>query len=272
MTTPPAQGTTSVTTSSRIPVPETTKSIPISQQISTQHSSALPLKTLSTTDVNEETTEVVKSTLTPTRKTGTPQPALESNETSGDFPGLAEDYRKSQYLVTVLTWLLVCCFISLILSGTVIVWLTLKMRRMQTSLRQISVDNRAEMSVFPEDPIYDDVGPENSNTAPSEEATPENPDESLYAEVLPEPLASADHEYASARTPSPEPYEEPLRLGNTNAGNPSEPVYDEVGKTEQENIYDDVGPGPSSGPSRNENSGRKPTESVQYLEVLPKSG
>ncbi|XP_065337657.1 uncharacterized protein LOC135938075 [Cloeon dipterum] len=39
---------------------------------------------------------------------------------------------------TILVWLLVCC---LVLSGTLIAWLTLKMRRMQTSSRHISMDN-----------------------------------------------------------------------------------------------------------------------------------
>ncbi|CAB3377200.1 Hypothetical predicted protein [Cloeon dipterum] len=205
-------------------------------------------------NVNEATTEVVKSTPTLKSKIGTLRPALISNETSGGCAGLAEDYRKSQSLnkiKSILICLLVCC---LVLSCTAIAWLTLRMRRMQTSLSRFSMDNnRAEMSVFPEDPVYDDVGPENSN----EEATPDEP---LYAEVGPEPLTSADHEYASARTPSPVLFEEPLRLGNTNAGKkPLEP----------ENIYDDVGPEPSSGPSRNQNSVRKPTESVQYLEMLP---
>ncbi|CAB3379953.1 Hypothetical predicted protein, partial [Cloeon dipterum] len=119
--------------------------------------------------------------------------------------------------------------------------------------------------VFPparSDTVYDDVGPENSNTAPSEETRPENPDEPLYAEVDPEPPTSI---------PSPEPYEVPLHLmRNAKAGKRSEPVNDQVGQTEQEPIYDDVGPsGPASGPSRNEKSGRKPTESVQYLAVLP---
>ncbi|XP_065336870.1 uncharacterized protein LOC135937635 [Cloeon dipterum] len=199
----------------------------------------------------QDTSKVMKSTQTPTSKTGTPQPALKSNETSDCCAGLVQ----SQSLVTILIWLLVCCFSCLVLSGTVIAWLTLRMSKMQTSSRQIPMDNRAEI---PDDPVYDDVAPENS-----EPGIPENnPVEPLYSEV--------DPDYASARNPPPEPYEVPLHLmGKAKAGKSSEPVYDDVGPTEPDNIYDDVGPGPSSGPSRNKKSGRKPAESVQYLKVLP---
>ncbi|CAB3366824.1 Hypothetical predicted protein [Cloeon dipterum] len=188
--------------------------------------------------------------VTPTSDT---KPALESNETSGGCAALVQ----SQSLNKILIWLLVCCVSCLVLSVIVIAWLTMKMRRMQTSSRRISTDNGAQMSVFPDDPVYDDVAPENS-----EPGMPENPDEPLYAEVDPEPPTSI---------PSPEPYEVPLHLmRNAKAGKRSEPVYDQVGQTEQEPIYDDVGPsGPASGPSRNEKSGRKPTESAQYLAVLP---
>ncbi|CAB3366836.1 Hypothetical predicted protein [Cloeon dipterum] len=216
---PPALTTPSVTTSPRrIPVSKTAMSILTTA--STRNSSVLPLATLSPTYANEETTEVIKSLQTPTRKTGTGQPAVAD---------LEEDYHKSQSLITVLIWLLVCCFSCLVLSGTVILWLTLRMRR-----RQISMDNnRAEINVFPDFPVYEDVGPEMSN----EEARPENPAEPLYAEVHPEPL--------------------------TSAGKPSEPEYDEVGSTEPENNYDDVGPGIAF---------RPPKESLPYLEVLPGSG
>ncbi|CAB3379955.1 Hypothetical predicted protein [Cloeon dipterum] len=193
------------------------------------------------------------STSTGVTPTSDTKPALESNETSGGCAALVQ----SQSLNNILIWLLVCCVSCLVLSVIVIAWLTMKMRRMQTSSRQISTDNGAQMSVFPDDPVYDDVAPENS-----EPGMPENPDEPLYAEVDPEPPTSI---------PSPEPYEVPLHLmRNAKAGKRSEPVYDQVGQTEQDNIYDDVGPsGPASGPSRNEKSGRKPTESVQYLAVLP---
>ncbi|CAB3386637.1 Hypothetical predicted protein [Cloeon dipterum] len=262
LTTPEARGTTSVATySAWIPASKTTMRMRLptedpTQKIftttSTQHySSALPLTTMSTTNVNEETSsEVAKSS----PKIGTPQPTLKSNETCGDCAYLEGDYRKSQSLNTVLIWLLVC---YLVLSGTVIVWLALRTRRMQIILRKILVENHTEMSVFPEDTIYDDVGPGISNTTPPSGARPENPDESLYAEVH-----SVNCDYASARPPFSAFYEEPL-LENANAGEPSEAEYDEVGYAEQENIYDDVGPGPSSVHSR-----RKPTESVQYLELF----
>ncbi|XP_065336592.1 uncharacterized protein LOC135937369 [Cloeon dipterum] len=80
-------------------------------------------------NVNEETKEVVKSTTTP-KSIGTPRPALNSNETCGGCAGLAEDNRNSPSLNTILISLLVCC---LVLSGTVILWLTLRMRRMKNS-------------------------------------------------------------------------------------------------------------------------------------------
>ncbi|XP_065334805.1 protein yellow-like [Cloeon dipterum] len=150
LTTPQAQGTTSVTTSSRIPVSETIIPTEYPAQIFTtassrQDSSAPPLATLSTTHVNGETTEVVKSLETPTGKTGTPRKDLNSNESSGGYAGLAEDYRKSQSLVTILVSLLVCC---LVLSVIVIAWLTLRLRRMQISARQTPTDHEREMYVF----------------------------------------------------------------------------------------------------------------------------
>ncbi|XP_065335606.1 protein yellow-like [Cloeon dipterum] len=102
--------------------------------------------------VNEETTQVVKSTQTSTSKSETPKPALESNETSGGYAGLiVEDFRVCQSLnkiLSIVILLLVCC---LVLSGIVIAWLTLMMRRMQTSyLRQNPVENNGEMYVFPD--------------------------------------------------------------------------------------------------------------------------
>ncbi|XP_065337716.1 uncharacterized protein LOC135938106 [Cloeon dipterum] len=211
-TTPQAQ----MTTSSQIPVsnkatmriPTNDPPLQIFTTASTQHSSSLPLPTLSTTYYeSEEILEVEKSMQTPTRKTGAPRPSLESNET-GD--GLANDYRESTSLKIILILMLV---LFLVLCGTVIVWLTLRMRRKKTSLGQNTVDNRVEMSVFLDDPVDDNVGPENSNTVPSEEDRPENP------EGHPEPLISAH-------------YEESMRPGNTNVGKPSEPDYDEVCSTE----------------------------------------
>ncbi|XP_065336404.1 protein yellow-like [Cloeon dipterum] len=83
------------------------------------------------------------STQMPTSSSGTTtQPALESNGTCGGLADLEENYHKSQSLITVLIWLLVCCLICLVLSGAVIAWLTLRMRRMQTSLRHISKENQ----------------------------------------------------------------------------------------------------------------------------------
>ncbi|CAB3366837.1 Hypothetical predicted protein [Cloeon dipterum] len=75
-------------------------------------------------------------------RTGTLRPAL---ETSGGCANLAEDYRKSQSLVTIMIWLLV---FFVVLSCSVIVWLTLRMRRMQTSFRQIPMENKGEMNVL----------------------------------------------------------------------------------------------------------------------------
>ncbi|XP_065336598.1 uncharacterized protein LOC135937375 [Cloeon dipterum] len=132
-----AHGTTSVTTSSRIPVSKTTMKNPTEEQTrqrfttasTRQHSSAPPLTTLTTIYANEETTEVVKS--------------LET-------AGIAEDDRKCQSSNKILIWLLVCCFSCLVLCGIVILWLALRMRRiMQTSLRQNPMDNNEEMYVFP---------------------------------------------------------------------------------------------------------------------------
>ncbi|XP_065334460.1 protein yellow-like [Cloeon dipterum] len=45
---------------------------------------------------------------------------------------------------TIVIWLLVCC---LVVCGAVIAWLTLRMRRMQTSFRQIPKDNRELMPI-----------------------------------------------------------------------------------------------------------------------------
>ncbi|CAB3382133.1 Hypothetical predicted protein [Cloeon dipterum] len=85
----------------------------------------------------------VKSTQMPESKTAaTFPPALESNETCVGAADFSEDLLKSQSLNKILIWLFVCCFIGLVLSGAVIAWLTLRIRRMQYSLSQISKENR----------------------------------------------------------------------------------------------------------------------------------
>ncbi|XP_065335041.1 protein yellow-like [Cloeon dipterum] len=84
-------------------------------------------------NVNEETSEVVKSAQTPT---------------SGAYAGLVGDHPKSQSSNTIIPILLLVSF--LVLSGTVILWLTLRMRRMRTTFRQIQMENNGELYVFPE--------------------------------------------------------------------------------------------------------------------------
>ncbi|XP_065335797.1 uncharacterized protein LOC135936774 [Cloeon dipterum] len=69
-------------------------------------------------------------------------PTPQVNERSRGCAGLEENYRKSQSLVTILIWLLVFCAV---LSGTVIAWLTLKMKRMQPFIRRNSEDNLLEL-------------------------------------------------------------------------------------------------------------------------------
>ncbi|XP_065334697.1 protein yellow-like [Cloeon dipterum] len=83
-----------------------------------------------------------KSTETPESQTGTTPPTLESNETCDGVADFSEDHLKSQSLNTILIWMLVCCLICLVLSGAVIAWLTLRMKKMQTSLKQNSKENR----------------------------------------------------------------------------------------------------------------------------------
>ncbi|CAB3379954.1 Hypothetical predicted protein [Cloeon dipterum] len=158
-------------------------------------------------------------------------------------------------LTTILIGLLV---IFLVLSCAIIAWLTLRMRRIRNSSRQIPMDTRAEI---PDVPAYDDVAPETS--------TPENPDKSLHADA--EHFTLTNYDYVSARSTAPHIYDEPSSLIWTIAGNPSEPEYEEVCLKQPENIYDDVAPEPSSAPSGNKNSGRKPAESTQYLEMKPYS-
>ncbi|CAB3377137.1 Hypothetical predicted protein [Cloeon dipterum] len=102
------------------------------------------MSTASTTPqviVNEETSDAVRSTQSPTNTTETPQLALQLNETSGGYACLVGDPRKIQSSNTVVIFLLVCC---LVLSGIVILWLTLRMRRMQTSSMQIPMENNDE--------------------------------------------------------------------------------------------------------------------------------
>ncbi|XP_065336289.1 protein yellow-like [Cloeon dipterum] len=88
------------------------------------------VSTGSTTPQVNVTSEVVKSAQDPT---------------IGGHAGLVADHRKSQFSNTIMILLLVC---FLVLSSTVIVWLTLRMRRMQTSFRQIPFENNGEMFVF----------------------------------------------------------------------------------------------------------------------------
>ncbi|CAB3377156.1 Hypothetical predicted protein [Cloeon dipterum] len=106
-----------------------------SYQYSTSTASTTPQ-----VNVNEETSEDVNKTST--SKSGTPQLALQLNETSGGYACLVGDPRKIQSSNTVVMFLLVCC---LVLSGIVILWLTLRMRRMQNSFRQIQIETNGEM-------------------------------------------------------------------------------------------------------------------------------
>ncbi|XP_065335039.1 protein yellow-like [Cloeon dipterum] len=94
----------------------------------------------STTSQTFETIE--KSTQTPESQTGATPPTLESNETCEGVADFSEDHLKSQSLNRILIWLLVCCLICLVLSGAVIAWLTLRMRKMQTSLKKISKEHQ----------------------------------------------------------------------------------------------------------------------------------
>ncbi|XP_065336290.1 major royal jelly protein 5-like [Cloeon dipterum] len=92
-----------------------------------QYSTSTAASTTPQVNVNEETSKDVKSTKTPT---------------IGGHAGLVGNHRNSQSSNTIPILLLVCCF--------VILWLTLRMRRMQTSFRQIQMENNGEMFVFPE--------------------------------------------------------------------------------------------------------------------------